>query len=403
MMIFSPLSKNKSDNRSLWALAWMSFFWSTGSLMIFSLLPIFLIDVLGASKTKLGFIEGVAVFAAFAAKVFSGIISDYFKRRKPFIILGTVGSILTKVIFSLASSITWVFFARTVDRLSKGVRSAPTDALIADLTPPNKEGTSYGARYSLYTLGAVLGGSLAALLMVLSSNNYRFVFWCSLIPVICSLIVLIFYVQPKESQKTIYKKEWNLKEAKKLPKVFWFLILVTAFLMLARFSEAFLNLRAKEIGWNVQNVPLLIVGYDLINAAVAAPIGRLFDRYNRWLMLLMGILILILTNIIMIFGGSKTMVFIGILMAGLHMGCTQGLISALIAQNTLPHLRGTAFAIYYLTTGICVLIGNTVAGFLSDYSGTSAGAFFGGLIFTTCSALLLIAFYKKYQKLQKNP
>ena len=387
---FFSMSSNSADNRSLWGIAWMSFFWSTATVMVFTLLPTFLTEVLGASKTKLGFIEGVAIFLAFLAKVFSGVLSDYWKVRKPLILVGTSLSIVVKSMFAVATSISWVFLARSIDRFSKGVRSAPTDALIADLSPQHKEGSSYGIRYTLYTLGAVFGGAIAAGLMHISPHNYRLVFWLSIIPAVVALLILYFVVKPAAEQTEIKQRPWHWKDAKYLPRIFWKLLGVSFLLMLARFSEAFLTLRAKDLGWSVQMLPLLMVAYDIVNAAICLPTGKLADRYNRHKILLAGILVLTLTNLVIICINAPAGIFVGMLLAGLHMGMTQGLISALIAETTLPHFRGTAFALYYLTSGTAVLIGNLIAGYLSDIMGGAIGAFWGGAVFTGLAAVYLV-------------
>lgn len=359
-------------------------------MMVFTLLPTFLCDVLGASKTALGLIEGMAVFCAFAAKVGSGILSDYWKSRKPLIMWGTFFSILVKVLFALASSVTWVFVARSVDRLSKGIRSAPTDALIADLSPRDQQGRSYGLRYSLYALGAVLGGCIAALTMRLSNDNYRLVFWLSTIPAAIAFIVLWVVVKaPALSAPGAPSKKWQWRQAYDMPMIFWQLLGVSFLLMLARFSEAFLTLRAKDLGWSLAMLPLLMVGYDLINAGVALPIGKLADRYDRKTLLLFGIVVLAGVNVLILTWHSAWGMAFAMLFAGLHMGMTQGLIATLVAENTLKDLRGTAFALYYLTSGIAVLIGNYIAGFLADYHGNTVASFGGGLLFSTLSALYL--------------
>ncbi|MBY0281321.1 MAG: MFS transporter [Alphaproteobacteria bacterium] len=390
MKHFFVMSPNPADNRSLWGIAWMSFFWSTATVMVFTLLPTFLTEVLGASKTKLGMIEGVAVFLAFLAKVFSGVLSDYWKSRKPLILVGTFLSIVVKSMFAVAASISWIFLARSIDRFSKGVRSAPTDALIADLSPQHKEGSSYGLRYMLYTLGAVFGGGIAALLMHLSPHNYRLVFWLSIIPAAVAFLILYFVVKPPAEETEIKQRPWHWRDAKYLPPIFWKLLGVSFLLMLARFSEAFLTLRAKDLGWSIQMLPLLMVAYDIVNAGISLPIGRLADKYNRHKLLLTGILVLTVTNLVIISIHAPAGIFVGMLLAGLHMGMTQGLIAALIAETTLPHLRGTAFAFYYLTSGTAVLIGNSVAGYLSDMMGGAVGAFWGGAVFTVLAAIYLM-------------
>lgn len=381
---------NPKNNRSLWGIGWMCFFWSTASLMVFSILPTFLVDVLGISHANLGRIEGIAIFCAFAAKVFSGVLSDYWKKRKPLIILGTSLSIIIKLMFAAANSILWIFAARTIDRLSKGIRSAPTDALIADLSPKNLEGASFGLRQTLYTLGAVFGAAIATSLMFLSSHNYRLIFLFSIIPATIALIILLVWVKAPEvsSESKTVQADWHWREARYLPPTFWKLLIVIFILMLARFSEAFLTLRAKEIGWSVAMLPLLVVGYEIVHATFAWPVGKLADRYDRKKILLAGLAVLIITNIIMILANATIWVFVGVLFAGLHMGMTQGLISALIAESTPNHLRGTAFAFYYLTTGVAVYIGNEVAGRLSDCYGL-VGAFWGGGVFTTLACIAL--------------
>ena len=363
--------------------------------MVFTLLPTFLCEVLGASKTALGLIEGVAIFLAFVAKVGAGILSDYWKSRKPLILWGTFFSILVKVLFALANSIIWVFVARSIDRFSKGIRSAPADALIADLSPRDQQGRSYGLRYSLYAAGTVLGGCLAALGMWLSGNNYRLVFWLSTIPATIAFVVLWVVVKaPSLSTPAAPSKKWQWRQAYDLPVIFWQLLGVSFLLMLARFSEAFLTLRAKDLGWSLAMLPLLMVGYDLVNAGVALPIGKLADKYDRKTLLLFGIIVLTLVNILILNWHNAWGIAFAMLLAGLHMGMTQGLIATLVAENTLPNLRGTAFALYYLTSGVAVLIGNYVAGFLADYYHSTAGAFRGGLVFSGLSALYLFRVIK---------
>lgn len=383
---------NPQNNKSLWGVAWMSFLWSTASLMIFSLLPSFLTDELGATKTKIGIIEGVAIFTSFASKVFAGVGSDYFQSRKPLITIGTFFSALVKPMFALAASINWVFFARFIDRLSKGVRSAPTDALIADLSPTELRGTSYGMRQALYTLGAVFGAFLATMSMWLSNNDYRLTFALSAIPASIALVILITVVkQPVIKNGTLPKGDkhkWRITDVKYLPPMYWKMLAVATVLMFARFSEAFLTLRVKEVGWPVALLPVMIIVMDLVHAGVAYPLGKLADKTNRRGMLLKGLMVLILTNGILIYASTVGEALIGILLVGLHMGMTQGLLKALISEATPAKLRGTAFALFYLTSGIAVLCGNTIAGRMSDIYGIP-GAFVGGGTFTTISAIIL--------------
>ena len=386
------MSPDPAHNKSLWAISWVSFFGGMASLMVVSLLSVFMREELHLSYKELGAIEGVAIFTAFMAKVFSGILSDYIKARKSLILLGTFGSILIKPMFALAGGAFWIFAARTLDRFSKGIRAAPTDALIADLSPEKGEGSSYGIRYTLYAFGFVCGGVLASIIMHVSSNNYRLVFWLSLIPATLAFAILYFYV--KEPTKSIDKKasrskEWKWQDIRYLPIKFWHLMAITFILMNARFSESFLSLRAKEFGFSIAAIPLSMVFYNLIEALVAMPTGKFADRFNRTKILLAGISVLILANLVMIYAPVKDIIWIGMILAGLHLGMTQGLMGTLIAESTLPHLRGTAFALYYFVAGVALLSGNHIAGYLSDLTHGAVGAFWGGLFFTTAAAVYL--------------
>lgn len=395
--LFESHNMNESESRlSLWGVSWMSFFWSTSSLMVFSLLPIFIIDVLGASRAKLGMIEGVAISLAFFSKVFSGVTSDIFKSRKPLIALGSILSVLVKFIFAAASSVTWVFAARSIDRLSKGIRSSPTDALIADISQNLHRGQSYGLRQALYTCGAVFGSIIAAVLVSVTNQDYRLIFTLSAIPAAIALLILLALVKQPKISHDLPKKSmaWQFSDIKYLPNSFWTLLSVAFVLMLARFSEAFINIRAKDVGWPVEYLPLLIVGMDLVHASVVYPIGKMANRSNLNSLLFRGILVLVATNIVFIMTHDIIGVAIASMLAGLHMGMTQGILSTLVAESTPAELRGTAFAIYYFSSGIAVLIGNSLAGHLSDVLG-STGCFVGGLCFTlAASALLFLRMHK---------
>lgn len=385
--------------KGLWGISWMSFFWSASSLMIFALLPTFLTEELGASHTKLGVIEGVAIFLAFLSKFLAGVLSDIFRARRPLIAIGSFFSIIVKLIFAAASSVNWVFMARSIDRLSKGIRSSPTDALIADLSPKAERGKSFGLRQSMYTLGAVTGSFLAALCMYLSHNNYRFTFLLSVIPATIALVILFAVVKQPPIHNEVKPKNssWHVKDIKFLPTTFWKLLFVSFILMLARFSEAFITLRAKSVGWMIALLPFLLVAMELVHSGAAYPMGKLSDRYAKKSLLLKGIMVLMLTNLIFIQFNSIEGVLVASMLAGLHMGMTQGLLSTLVAESTPAELRGTAFAIYYLSSGTAVLIGNSLAGHLSDTFGTT-GPFIGGLIFTSLASLSLYFMIKESPK-----
>jgi MFS family permease len=380
-----------SGDWALWAVGWMSFFWSTGTVMVGALLPTFLTEVLHASHTKVGILEGVAIALMFASKIVSGVLSDVFRTRKPMIALGSLFTILVKFMFAAATSFNLVFFAKCVDRLSKGIRASPTDALIADLSTDQTHGKSYGIRQTLYPLGVVFGSLVATALMVLTDNNYRTVFLLATIPGIIALLILLFVIRQPKIRHEIPKRtlRWNLKDVKYFSYRFWLLLGVTTILMLARFSEAFLNLQAKSVGWKIAMLPLLFVAYDMVHAIVAYPMGRLADKVSRKKLLLVGMGVLVIANFILISATSWLGALLGVMTVGLHMGMTQGLLSAMVADEAPADLRGTAFAIYYFCVGGSAMIGNVIAGHLADTFGIH-GCFWGGAVFTSLAAFALV-------------
>lgn len=368
-------------------------------MMVFAILPIYLVDVLKISYTKAGLMEGFAIFIAFLFKVFAGVISDIFRIRRPLIALGSLLSVLVKLIYCIGGSFPMIFMARFMDRLSKGVRSSPTDALIADLSTPQNQGRNFGLRQSLYTLGALTGATIATVLMYVSKDHYRLIFLTSMIPAIIALCLLIFSVKQPIIPQEIKKKHtsWHIRDIAFLPPEFWQLLSVSFILMMARFSESFITYRAKSIGWPIALLPLLIIVMDLAHAALAYPIGLLADKISRKEMLLRGLFLLAITNIIFISTNDFFGIFAATVCNGFHMGMTQGLLAALIAESAPAELRGTAFALFYLSTGTAVLIGNSLAGYLCDTYGTTGG-FMGGLVFTTLSGTLLYLFILKSRR-----
>ncbi len=382
----SPLT----GDSALWAVGWMHFFWSTGTIMVAGLLPTFLTEVLHASHTRVGILEGVAIALMFASKIVSGVLSDVLRTRKPMIVVGSLFTILVKFIFAAATSFNFVFFAKCIDRLSKGIRSSPTDALIADLSTSQTHGRSYGIRQTLYPLGVVFGSLLATGLMMVTNNNYRTVFLLATIPGIVALFILLVLIRQPKIQHEIPKRtlRWNIKDVKFLSYRFWLLLGVTTILMLARFSEAFLNLQAKSVGWKIAMLPLLFVAYELVHAVVAYPMGRLADKVSRKKLLWAGMGVLIIADFILIGATTWRGSLLGVMAVGLHMGMTQGLLSAMIADEAPADLRGTAFALYYFCIGGSVMTGNMIAGHLSDTFGIQ-GCFYGGAGFTTLAAIAL--------------
>lgn len=366
--------------------------------MIFSYFPIFLSNELGLNNTLIGVIEGVAISSAFLSKTTFGIMSDYVKNRKSFIMWGNALSTLSKVFFAVAFNFGTVFFARVFGRLSKGLRSAPTDALIADITEKRSQGVCFGVRQMLYTLGAVSGGLLGMGIFYLT-QSYRIVFLAASIPALASCFVLAFGIK-HGSEKLKLHPRWCAADIKKMPKSFWFLLSCVFLLMMARFSETFLVLRSQELGFRTDFIPIVIIVYELMHALTAWPFGWLADKYNRFTLLALGVSMLVLANIIMLTIPTISGFFCAIVMCGVHMGMTQGLLSTLVASHTVDSLRGTAYAIYYSTIGAAVFFGNIIAGSAADFAGSIHGSFVMGLVFSSLTLCVIIMYviYSKFVK-----
>lgn len=379
----------------IWALGLTSLFMDMSSELIHALLPVFLVTTLGASVLTLGLLEGLAEAIASMTKVFSGVISDWMGKRKRLTVIGYGMAALTKPFFPLATSIDAVFAARFIDRIGKGIRGAPRDALIADLVPPAQRGAAYGLRQSLDTAGAVIGPLLAILLMIWLSGNIRLVFWFAVIPAVIAVLILMFAVrEPERAQedgKVPAKAPFKLAEIKSLGPAYWLVVAVGGVLTLARFSEAFLVLRAQSSGLTPTFAPLVMVVMSAAYALSAYPAGLLADSMNRKSLMATGFSILIVADLVLAFSTTPLSVFTGVALWGLHMGVTQGLISALIADAAPMHLRGSAFGVFNFICGLVLLAASGIAGLLWDISGPQA-TFLAGALITTMGLAGLILF-----------
>jgi len=375
---------------SVWALGLVSLFMDSSSELIHALLPLYLVGVLGASTLDVGIIEGVAEATAAVTKVFSGVLSDWLGERKWLAAVGYGLAALSKPIFPLAPSIAWVAGARFIDRVGKGIRGAPRDALVADLTPADLRGTAYGLRQSLDTVGAVLGPALAILFMALLANNFAHVFWIAVIPAVISVAIIVFFVrEPKRPPRArALRSPLSRAELERLDLGYWIVVGVAAIFTLARFSEAFLLLRAKSVGVPVVLVPTVMVVMNVVYALSAWPAGSLSDRIGRYRLLVAGFALLIVADLILAFGGGVAAVMIGVAVWGLHMGLTQGLLSALVADTAPATLRGTAFGVFNLVSGLAMLLASVIAGALWDVIGPS-GTFLAGAVFTAVALAVL--------------
>ena len=368
----------------IWALGLVSMLADISSELIHSLLPVFLVSVLGASTFTVGLIEGIGEATALIVKVFSGALSDYLGRRKALVVIGYGLAALTKPLFAIAASAGAVLTARVLDRIGKGIRGAPRDALVADIAPVEVRGAAFGLRQSLDTVGAFVGPLLAMGLMLLWSNDFRAVFWVAVIPGVLSVATLLFGV--REPVPPVIKRSNNpihRREIARLSVAYWWVVAVGAVLALARFSEAFLVLQAHAHGLPLAWVPLVLVLMNLVYALSAYPAGKLSDRMSHSKLLALGLAVLIAADVALAFGRSWTVLGLGVALWGLHMGLTQGLLATMVADAASADLRGTAFGLFGLVSGLAMLIASALAGWLWERFGASftfaAGALFCAL------------------------
>lgn len=378
----------------IWALGFVSLCMDTSSELIHSLLPVFMVSVLGASALVVGLVEGVAESAVAVTKLFSGVLSDYLGRRKLLTVVGYGLAAATKPLFALAPTIGWVFAARFTDRVGKGIRGAPRDALIADLAPPHVRGAAYGLRQSLDTAGAVLGPLAAMALMVLFAGDFRAVFWVAVIPALAAVAILIVGVkEPAEARATDRARSpIAVRDLARLGLAYWWVVAIGTILTLARFSEAFLVLRAEGIGLDWSLVPLVMVVMSGFYAVSAYPAGRLSDWVDRRLVLAAGLAVLIAADLVLGWAQTLWPVMFGVALWGLHMGLTQGLLAALVADTAAVELRGSAFGLFNLVTGAALLAASAFAGALWHVYGPPA-TFFAGAFFTALALAALLALH----------
>jgi MFS family permease len=373
-----------------------SLFMDMSSELVHSLLPIFMASVLGASMLTIGIIEGVAEATAAITKVFSGAISDYFRKRKLLVVLGYGLAAITKPVFPLATTIWWVFAARFVDRIGKGIRGAPRDALVADITPPKLRGAAYGLRQALDTVGAFLGPLLAVMFMILFANDIKAVLWVAVIPAFIAVLLLAIAIrEPKSLEHTPSQEpRMTIADTKNLPLRYWLVVALGGVFTLARFSEAFLILRAQDVGLSIAYVPAIMIIMNVVYALFAYPAGAAADRFSARTLLVVGLGVLVLADIILAMTTTVGFALLGAAFWGLHMALTQGLLSKLVADTAPAKLRGTAFGIFNLVSGGALLLASVIAGSLWSSLGAPA-TFFTGAAFAAIAATGLLLYRPK--------
>lgn len=378
--------------RGVWVLGFVSMLMDISSEMIHSLLPVFMVSGLGASMFLVGVVEGIAEATALIVKVFSGTISDYLGRRKGLTVLGYGLGAISKPIFALAVSVHWVLVARFMDRIGKGIRGAPRDALVADLTSPEIRGAAYGLRQSLDTVGAFLGPVLAIGLMLLFAGNFRAVFWFAVIPAVLSVLLLVrglhepATVRPRGEFRA--PVAWGV--LREMGRDYWWVVSIGAIFTLARFSEAFLILRAQQFGLTDAYAPLVLVVMNVAYAGSAYPMGRLADRLSHRTLIGAGLATLVISDLVLAQAQNLTGIAAGVMLWGLHMGMTQGLLATMVAAATPAQLRGTAFGFFNLASGLAMLFASVLAGFLWESLG-AATTYYAGACFAAIALILLLS------------
>ncbi|MBP6505723.1 MAG: MFS transporter [Rhodoferax sp.] len=376
--------------RSVWALGLVSLFTDIGSEMVHSLLPLLLVGSLGASGLVIGLIEGTAEALVLIVKVFSGYLSDAWGRRKPLVLLGYGLAALSKPLFPMAGSVTTIVAARLLDRFGKGIRGAPRDALIADVTPVEIRGSAFGLRQAMDTLGAVVGPLCAVALMTVLLGDIRAVLWFAVLPGLIAVALIVCAVREPESSARPARLPITREGLASLGKPYWMLVAVAALLALARFSEAFLILRGAQLGLADAHVPLVLVAMSVVYALSSWPSGSFSDRYGRRALFVVGVLVLVLADGVLALATGPVGVFAGAALWGLHLGMTQGVLSAMIVDASGAQRRGTAFGVYGLASGVGLLVASVVAGAVWDgWGGQSTFALGGVLAVLTLAAAML--------------
>jgi MFS family permease len=381
----------KGVPRGVVVLGLVSLLMDLSSETIHNLMPLFLVSVLGASALAVGFIEGIAEGTASIAKLFSGALSDWLGRRKPLVLLGYGLAALSKPLFPLATSVPMVLAARVADRIGKGIRGAPRDALIADLTSREGRGSAFGLRQSLDTVGAFLAPLAAMGLMLASGDNFRLVFWLAVIPAFAAVALIVFWVEEPVRRKAANGDGWPIRKSALvgLGRGYWWIVAVSALLTVARLGEAFLLLRAADVGLAVALTPSVFLIMNLAYALSAYPLGRLSDQMGRWRIIGAGVCCLVAAHSALAFTSEIGLVLAGAVLWGVHMGATQGLVVSLVADAAGSKIRGTAFGIFHLVTGLALLAGGVLAGGVWTVFGASMAFVAGGAV--ALIALIVLA------------
>lgn len=391
---------------SIWILGLTGFLINLSTIMVFSQMPIFMKTELGASEHTIGVIDGLMEFVSYAMRILAGSLSDFIQNRKVILGVGYGLSTLVKPLFALSSSIGLVVFIRSLDRLTNGLQAAPRDALIGDLVPKSKRGSSYGLSKSLKTAGSVIGAALVVWIMTLTNNNFRFLFLCAFVPALIALILFIVGVkEPKalplvEGLSPRNKKKFNWRSFLQLKKGYWRIIALLFIYEMAHFGESYLTFRAAEVGVNIRYISLVMLLFNMGQFLSAFPIGTLSDRFERQNILLIGFTFMLIANVCLIYGTSPLFVYIGVFFWGAQMGTTQSIFVSMVSDQTPKEIRGTAFGIFYIVMGIDILIASKTAGVIWENYGSIYAFKYSACV--TLFSVLCLFFIIPRKKAQEN-
>ena len=376
--------------RGIWVLGLVSLLMDISSEMVHSLLPMFMVTTLGTSVLVVGLIEGLAESTALVVKVFSGALSDYLGKRKGLAVFGYALGALSKPLFAMAQGIGLLVGARLIDRVGKGIRGAPRDALVADIAPAHLRGAAFGLRQSLDTVGAFVGPLLAVGLMLLWADDFRAVFWVAVLPGLLAVALLWFGLrEPRRAPGAARTNPIRRDSLKRLGAAYWGVVAIGALFTLARFSEAFLVLRAQQSGIAMALVPLVMVVMNVVYALSAYPFGKLSDRVPHHLLLAGGLVVLVAADLVLARASNAGGVLLGVALWGVHMGMTQGLLATMVADTATAELRGTAYGFFNLVSGVALFAASVCAGLLWDAWGAPA-TFYAGAAFCGLTLCVLL-------------
>ena len=374
--------------RNVWVLGFVSLLMDLSSEIYHALLPAFITVVLGLPATALGAIDGIAEATANFGKLFSGRLSDQSRKRKPWVVAGYGLAALSKPLFPLAASAPAVMAARFADRISKGIRGAPRDAMIADETPAEIRGRAFGLRQALDTAGALLAPLVAIGLMAWLASDIRAVFWIAVIPAALSFLLAWLALREPEQRLAPSKRSPFFAGFRQLDKQTRRLLQVGFLFSLARFSEAFLILKGMEVGLSEAMSPLTLAIFNLAYVVLAYPAGSLSDRMSPRILLMGGIAVLIAGNLVLAQAHNLALLALGTILWGAHMALTQGIFSRVIADSAPEHLRATSFGAFWFVSGVGALLASLAAGFLWDRDGSSATFIASAVVAAVALAML---------------